>query len=83
MSIGKMMAAYCYLRLTHNTWICYQIGPVWYVQAGPMLYQFKDGWTAVDMLNYYGPSLQRSSKMFHDRYGSDEELLREINLRLS
>ena len=35
--------------------------------------------TKKDATEVYGPSLALSSKTFHERYGSDEELLAKTN----
>lgn len=34
------------------------------------------------MTRLYGPSLAQGSKLFHERYGSDDELLAETNEKL-
>ena len=33
------------------------------------------GWNAAHMRNHFGPSLMDGSKIFHDTYGSDDELI--------
>jgi hypothetical protein len=42
-----------------------------------------DGWRASDMERTFGPSLARSSKRFHTRYGTDNELLDRVYAALA
>lgn len=35
-----------------------------------------DGWTFAAMTKHFGPSLLDGSRLFHDTYGSDEELMK-------
>jgi len=42
-----------------------------------------DDMTAKDMEAVIGPSLARSSRRFHERYGSDDELLAQVNALLA
>ena len=41
-----------------------------------------DGWSFVSMTDHFGPSLMDGSRLFHDTYGSDDELIEIQNLAL-
>ncbi len=58
-------------RLGHDFTI--PLGP-WHHRAVLAL-----GWTSSESARFYGPSLAKQSKAFRERYGSDGELLAEVN----
>lgn len=37
--------------------------------------RIEDGWTHARMRAYFGPSLMDGSRLFHETYGSDDELI--------
>jgi len=42
MTMGKQMACWCFLSHTYKRWHTYNIGAMWYVQAGPILHETID-----------------------------------------
>lgn len=50
----------------------------WHHRGEPL-----DGWAARSMELTFGPSLARSSRQFRERYGSDDELLAQVNALLA
>lgn len=50
----------------------------WHHRGAPL-----PGSTAASMAKAFGPSLARSSRAFRERYGTDDELLAEVNRRIA